>query len=367
MFDWLRGKKQDGGKPRRERGKPAPGDMSSPSTSSPSAGKDENGKTPPRDKQDVKIRTKGSEPAAPVSPEEEKLVADLENAMSECETIIGKPDFDLPMLPTAAVKVMQLLQDPDVPPKKIGDTVMTDQVLTAKFLTTANSPYYGGAVRIESVHQAVTRMGLTTVRNIVLTISLNSTILKEQRLGATARDLWAHSIGTAVVAQKLALLSKAPPATAFLAGLMHDIGKLPAFLLLCRCLPKGRQSSVRLAASLLERHHVRAGVALLSHWQLPPETALVVAAHHAVSNLKEADAQVMLHGRDVEDSKRQRLTRMLATVTMADRAMSAVGLADEPGDLSFIGSPLAADLGIPDEKAREFLAGVPELVKESAN
>jgi putative nucleotidyltransferase with HDIG domain len=312
------------------------------------------------------IRSRGPESVRPESDEEKRIAVDFGRYMNECETIMENPKFDLPMLPATAVRIMQLLQDPDVPAKKIGDTVLTDPVLTAKFLRTANSPYYGGTVRIDSVHQAVSRMGLTMVKNIVLTISLNTTILREPRLSHIAQQLWQHSIYSAITAQELAITAKAPAASAFMSALMHDIGKIPAFLILRKCIRKNLEPRPLLMASLIEEHHIRAGIALLRFWELPAEACLAISSHHTINSEQDAESRIKLHFRNAEAHELSNLTRMLSTVILADRALTATGYADEPGDASFVDSQLAKFLQLSTDQSCQFLINLPYILKKSS-
>ena len=114
------------------------------------------------------------------------------------------PDFDLPSMPPCVVKVMEISQSPDPSLRALENVLQMDQALAAKILRMANSPIYGGTRRIDSLQSAINRLGVVSIRNVVLAIAVNSTIKSAAKIGPVANVLWEHSIATGIASQVLA-------------------------------------------------------------------------------------------------------------------------------------------------------------------
>lgn len=296
----------------------------------------------------------------PVNAHEERLAQRVGTLVDDCENLIQSPQFDLPTLPSSALKLMDCLQDASASMKDIGGLVQHDPVLTAKFLRMANSSYYGGRVEITTVVQALNRLGLREIRNLVMSVALHSTVFKDKRLNAAAQGIFDHALGCAMVAQAFAARLDLAADRAFTAGLLHDIGKVPALLLVQQALERDATVRKEFVEGLVERHHVRTGLALLNTWQLPLEAHLTMSSHHAVNDWEGVKAQV--HLRMPQAAQTDDYCNSLATVVLADRALSSLGFAEEPGEVDVLEYPLAQDLGLEPTEVTEFLGQLPALM-----
>ncbi|MCW8129573.1 MAG: HDOD domain-containing protein [Planctomycetota bacterium] len=316
----------------------------------------------PQDVQPLSIRKTCNPIAEASDPLESQLSELVQRRIDDCEKEIASPGFDLPTLPAVAMRLMEVMQNVNCPITKISETVMTDPVMAAKFLRMANSALYGGKSRIESVQTAVVRLGLGTVKNVVMSIALNGTILKDKRMEQTAKHLWEHSIGCAVAAREVARIIGGNPESAFMAGLLHDIGKVPALLFVQKSLKPNMKVRPEFIDALVEQHHIRAGIALQSQWQLPVDARLAMAAHHAVNSKSDAEAQVSLRIPQAEAEERKNLRDVLISVVLADRALASLGYAEEPGEVYIVDGQLAADVDLSPLSAMEYLQGLPDQV-----
>jgi putative nucleotidyltransferase with HDIG domain len=209
---------------------------------------------------------------------------------------------DLPSLPEVAVKVSRLADDPNASAASIARVIATDQGLTARILRLANSALYGVARRVGTVQEAVVILGLGTIRNLTLAASIYPA------LGAAVPgydlakgELWRHSVAAALCAQELARrMPRAPrpgagaapsaavsPDEAFVAGLLHDIGKTLLSARVRGYLVQVREraladgvSFVDAERALLGFDHAAAGAALAERWKLPPALVDAIAHHH---------------------------------------------------------------------------------------
>jgi len=302
--------------------------------------------------------------AEPANPAESEFAKEYRDLAAQCRQKFAEPSFDLPTLPASAMRVLSLVQDPDVSPRKIAQALQTDPVLIAKFLRLANSPFYMGARAVESVQAAIDRLGLYTVRSVVLTIALNSAVLREKRLGKSALAMWDHALNTAVAIQDLGMRLHMAHSVLFVLGLMHDIGKLPCWLMLYELTAKRPGMRPEFLQSLVEEVHMDVGEVLMDVWKMPLEVSVAVGGHHRISSIEEANYFVMRKYPNLGVSECNVLAIMLSCVSVADSALAALGLSDEANDLNLGRKGLFTDLGLSEEQVTEYLSSLPKHIKE---
>lgn len=195
----------------------------------------------------------------------------------------------LPPLPAAIGRLLRLVNEPDADFKEIAKTISLDQTLTAQLLRIANSAFYGFPQQIRTVQQATVILGRYAVRNMALSLTMVRLRHRMNENGPLApEEFWRHSMAVACGARMLAQHQKAvAPEEAFVAGLLHDIGKI----VLVEHDPE-RYAELLVAAQngiaplyALEREtfgidHAEVGEALCKHWNIPHMLTAVVAAHH---------------------------------------------------------------------------------------
>lgn len=140
----------------------------------------------------------------------------------------------LPTLPAIALKVRKSADDPDVNLNEMGDIIGQDPSLSARIIKISNSAYLGRVVKVTSVSQAVTRIGLSQIKNISTALAMEQLFVsKNQIVKGYISDIWDDTVN--VVANSLAALqlySKSKQKhldldTMTLAALVHNIGVLP--------------------------------------------------------------------------------------------------------------------------------------------
>ena len=134
---------------------------------------------------------------------------------------------NLPAMPQIAVEVMEELSDPNARQSDIHNLIAKDQALAARVLKVANSPYYGAARSISGLNDAILFMGFDSIKSVVLAAVLKGVFAE---IGLAETLLWEHSIGCGLVAKKIAAVcGYSNNEEAFLAGLLHDLGKIVLF------------------------------------------------------------------------------------------------------------------------------------------
>jgi putative nucleotidyltransferase with HDIG domain len=186
----------------------------------------------------------------------------------------------IPMLPALAHEIAEVALNPDVPAIRISGIVSKDPVLATSVIQLANSAFSAPAGEITSINEAVVRMGTSAVRSIVTASCLTSMMANPKIYGARGRDLIDHSIGTAYLARLVADGCGGESDEAFLAGLLHDIGKLLILKLasethhgVARPLPVELETTV-------EERHAEFGGFLVTRWQLPKLLQDPIVWHH---------------------------------------------------------------------------------------
>ncbi len=196
---------------------------------------------------------------------------------------------ELPVMPQIVGKVMELTSDPNVSVSEVTRVIEKDPALAAKLLKVSNSSYYGMRQVVGTLKLALVILGVREVRNIVVAVS----VVDALRDGPTEillnqHGLWRHSIVVAGVAKKLGVHTQLSlQGEDFVAGLLHDIGKMVLWRQLEQEYRELYLRAKRDDAALheLERakygfDHADVAAALASAWSLPESLRSAMLHHH---------------------------------------------------------------------------------------
>lgn len=210
---------------------------------------------------------------------------------------------DLPTLPHVVQKLASMIGRPSVSTEEIGALIEKDQVLSAKVLRLANSPFYGFPSRIASVAHAVIVLGFNVVKGLTLCASAFG-IMKD----AGMDQLWRHSLGVAITAHILGTrLEIKNPEELFVAGLLHDIGKVVLYVKwpdvassITTASQTGDRSLFEIEQEVLGLSHADIGGCLANAWNLPITLREPILYHHTPTLAKEAALQTaIVHVADI--------------------------------------------------------------------
>jgi HD-like signal output (HDOD) protein len=133
----------------------------------------------------------------------------------------------LPSLPTIAMEVISVIENPKTNVHTLSQIIAKDQVLASKVLKIANSPFYGYAKTISTIDFAIVILGFETLKEVVMSISVTSHLSKNVSKDFNINSFWDHSIATSVIARELAKnVGYKILGEAFVSGLIHDLGIL---------------------------------------------------------------------------------------------------------------------------------------------
>ncbi len=179
-------------------------------------------------------------------------------------------------LPDVVIRVNDLIDSGEATNTELEHVISSDPALTAKLLKFANSSYFGFSGKIENVLKAITIVGQKELRNLVLASSVTSTF-KDIPPDLVDMDIfWNHSITCGVTARLLAS-SVDSRERFFIAGLLHDVGRLILFnqypkesAKVLSCMNQGDDAAIQAERKIFGFTHAQLGAELLRQWKLPP-------------------------------------------------------------------------------------------------
>ncbi|MBN2429382.1 MAG: HDOD domain-containing protein [Deltaproteobacteria bacterium] len=135
----------------------------------------------------------------------------------------------LPSLPAIYQEIMEALQSDEGSIQKVGEIISRDLGMTTKILQLVNSAFFGLPRHVSTPAQAVALLGMETIKALVLTVSIFSSLDPKKTTHISLDELYQHSIKTATLAKRIASMEDLDPTLvdqAYMAGLLHDIGIL---------------------------------------------------------------------------------------------------------------------------------------------
>jgi HD-like signal output (HDOD) protein len=204
---------------------------------------------------------------------------DRHDVVARLQRTFASPSYRPPMLPEVALQVMQLSQRPEVRFEEVVALLQKDAVLAARVLSLAQSSAYAARSPIQSLQQASIRLGLKTMREVVLEAAIHLTVFRAPGYDGAMERLARHSAAVAHVTRSVCRRTNVESEFAFLCGLLHDVGFAASLLVLCGD-PTWRKASFEDLAPLLDEVHQEASGVLARLWKLPANIQHVVSTHH---------------------------------------------------------------------------------------
>jgi len=238
-----------------------------------------------------------------------------------------------PILHPDAAKIQGEIVKPDPDMSAVKKLIKTDPTLTSEILKTANSSYYRGLGEIFTIKEAALRLGQDQLSAIIMRAILKQTFsVSHPMIKKMQGRLWDHSVASAFASLWIArhLKMEELAQRAYIAGLLHDMGKLGLLSALDQMITKENNAehiTKSIVDKILDTLHCKQGYALLSRWNIPDHYCRIARDHH----LEEIDTA---------DS-------LLAIVRLANMVCAKMERKDPDEDLTLImGSKEADSLGI---------------------
>ena len=195
---------------------------------------------------------------------------------------------DLVSLPEACDSLNRLVEDPSSTTESLARAIMLDPALSTRVLRLVNSPMFGLSRRIDNIHRAITILGRSQIRDLALSAVAVQTFSGIPEELVDIRSFWQHSVYTAIVTRLMAGRAGVEDVDRlFLAGLMHDVGKLAMYGVIPELVEVimtrykvwvGPLYQAEL--SILGFHHGEVGAELMRLWRLPEAIASLIEWHH---------------------------------------------------------------------------------------
>lgn len=197
----------------------------------------------------------------------------------------------MPAFPKSVQRILELSRDINCSPKELVMVIEKDPVMTMKLLRVINSACYGIPKQITSVNQAMVYLGLNTVKNMALSFAAMGSLPQHNAGGFDMQRYLMHSLITASLARTLCQkysTDDTDPADCYMAGLLHDFGKV----VLAQYLSEEFQQALTLSNDLAiplyaaERRvigtdHTVIGGMLMQKWQFPKHLTDNILNHHS--------------------------------------------------------------------------------------
>lgn len=192
-------------------------------------------------------------------------------------------------------KINEVLRDPTANAADVGEIIRQDAALTAKTLKLVNSAFYGFPKKINSITRAIVILGFNKVKNVALSASIFDAFRGVTAKGFDLNQFWEHSLGVAIAAEVISQnLDIDDQGDAFVAGLLHDIGKIIIasnlkndFVRILQLIQSDDVLMVEAEETVLGANHALIGKWLAERWKFPDNLCASTARHHQPRQARE--------------------------------------------------------------------------------
>ena len=218
----------------------------------------------------------------------------------------ASPLYRPPVLPESALRIQQLAARGMPSVDEVVCVIERDPLLAGRVFAVARSHFYSRSQAPSNLRQAVMRLGIYTLRDIAMEISVNDAIFDRPVFADALRALGRHSRATAHAVPCVVKASGVRFVDAFIAGLFHDIGAAGALLCIADRAQDGEVCNADTVLMAIDDIHGALGMEMVTCWDLPAELRTVVWRHHDVE----------LHGMAMADA---------ACVCLAEEMVNRLG------------------------------------------
>lgn len=205
----------------------------------------------------------------------------------------------LPSMPALYFELVEAMKSPNATVESLGNIIAKDPGMTGKVLSIVNSTLFGLREKIVSPGQAATFLGLDTLKSLVLSVGVVSQFDEREMRDFSIQESWEHNMLVAQYARAILSCERATKTQldeGFLAGMMHDAGKL---VLVSNCPDRFEAAGLFAERDRAEREdverrlfggsHAAVGGYLLARWSLPVSVVEAVLYHHVPGQCREVE------------------------------------------------------------------------------
>ena len=302
---------------------------------------------------------------APAEVEEEEAEEE-EGAGADINRRVKQID-GLPPFPATHAEILKLAKSDESSSDDLADKIQLDTGLLATVLKLANSSYYGFARKTDSLTEAVTRLGMEEVANLVMSAQVFQSLggFQDGETGLDMKAFWQHSVGTAFISRAVAKKLQTEVDAAFLAGMLHDLGKIVLdhyfgeyYGAAVEMAAEGEVSIFEAEREVMGTTHAEVGGQLATDWNFSKNFLNTILHHHnprlarrhnrlvCVVHLGNAMCREMKFGSSGDDLEPKIDQSVLDRFNLGDRG------------LQILRESAAEDLEKAVEDANSFLSGL---------
>ncbi|MFD2228982.1 HDOD domain-containing protein [Alkalimarinus sediminis] len=211
----------------------------------------------------------------------------------------------IPTFQESVHRILALTTSPDCSAKDLVQVIEHDPILTIKVLKLVNSAYFGLSQEVTSVNHSVVYVGINTIKNVAISVATTGALPKTNKAGLNMNRFWEHSLAVGVIAKLLAEhkgVGKNEQANYFVAGLLHDIGKV----LFAHFIPADYQQVLQKSEvekiplhlaekQLLGFDHSEIGAMIAEKWQLPTDLISSIRGHHTAVEQEQTPLSLAIY------------------------------------------------------------------------
>lgn len=250
-------------------------------------------------------------------------------------------EINLPALPQIILELLRVMNDPKSSATDLAKIIALDASLSSVILRMVNSAYYNFPFAIDTIARAVTLLGIQELTALAFSTSFLKMFKRSSSAFINLEQFWKHSIACGIVTRGLATrCKKQNPERHFLAGLLHDIGRLALYSNIPESAEKALalvfQKDLQLAEAeqtVFGFDHARFGGALMNKWSFPSTLVAAVLSHHVPDMNEGFDEPITVHLADIiANAWCMSTNSQFPLMPLSTKAWNALGLS--PGDLA---------------------------------
>jgi HD-like signal output (HDOD) protein len=226
---------------------------------------------------------------------------DKERLLAIIQTYISR----MPSLPITVSKILQICNDPKTSPADLNQVISLDPVLMGRVMKLINSAYYSLPNQITSLVRAIIMLGINTVKNLALSTAVLGNLSAKKNFQALNIDgFWRHSLCVGVTAKLLAAKRKKDTKQLeeyFVAGLLHDIGKIPLnnklsaeYVEALTITDREKAPLYKIEERIAGVNHCEVGRLIIKNWNLGPVIEDTVYYHHFLDQYTGKNRDILL-------------------------------------------------------------------------
>ena len=273
-------------------------------------------------------------------PGQSRLDAAAQELLEEIGAAAHKNELDIPALPEAALEASRMMKDPDVEIEDIAAVIERDAMMTAQVLRFANSPLFGARCPIDHMQHAVSHLGMKRLKSVLLEIAMKR-VSDASPAKKFAVMEWRYSASCALICRAIAKRFKFDTELCYLAGLLHDIGRMPVIAALhARGHAQGAPEEDSSVEIIIECLHRGVGMQVAKDWDLPPAVADAIGVH--------------LTGRMADEPSQAKFPSTKVAEAAGDLCF-AIGMGRFRKPYDILSCPSLLDIGFDQASLQDFL------------